>query len=94
MYARMLCAIIGPEITKRIKLDDKLGGPFVILGGLGCTLIRREGQRFFSSLVNEPPLSRWAAMDEARSILLCGGRIACRFVMRALFFARDFRVGM
>lgn len=94
MCARMLYAIIGPEITKIIKLDDKLGRPFVILGGLGCTLIRREGQRFFSSLVNEPPLSRWAAMEEARSILLCGGRIMCRSFMRASFSGRDFRVGM
>lgn len=94
MCARTFYATMRPEITKRIKLDDKLGRPFVILGGLGCTLIRREGQRFFSSLVNEPPLSRWAAMDEARSILLCGGRIMCRFVVRVSFFARDFRVGM
>jgi hypothetical protein len=40
-----------------------------ILGDLGCALIRREGQRFFSSLVNEPHQPRWAAAGGARSIL-------------------------
>ena len=41
-----------------------------ILGGLGCSLIRREGQRFFSSLVNEPHPSQWAATNGARSVSL------------------------
>ncbi len=39
----------------------------VALGGLGCFLNRCGKQRFFSSLVNEPRQSRWAAIDEARS---------------------------
>jgi len=48
-------------------LEDCGSANVVTLGGLGCHLIRREGQRFFSSLVNGPRQSRWAAMDEARS---------------------------
>ena len=39
----------------------------IIWGGLGCSLNRCEEQRFFSSLMNEPRQSRWAAIDEARS---------------------------
>jgi hypothetical protein len=30
-----------------------------------------RGQRFFSSLVNEPHQSQWAAIDEVRSVLIC-----------------------
>ena len=46
------------------------------LSGLGCSLIQREGQRFFSSLVNEPHPSQWAATDGARSAIMpmSGGR--------------------
>ena len=58
----------GGRIVKEAKwFDDLLGGFTIILGGLGCALIRREGQRFFSSLVNEPHQSQWAAIDGARS---------------------------
>ncbi len=58
------------RIEKEAKwFYDLLGGLQINLGGLGCALIRREGQRFFSSLVNEPHQSQWAAIDEARSNL-------------------------
>jgi len=58
----------GGRIVNEAKWFYDLHGEFTInLGGLGCALIRREGQRFFSSLVDEPHQSQWAAIDGARS---------------------------
>jgi len=58
----MLVYTVGRIREQTTTLDD-------ILGDLGWALIRREGQRFFSSLVDEPHQPRWAAVDGARSIL-------------------------
>ena len=65
---RRTCGYNRDRIVKEAEWFDGLLGEFtIILDGLGCALIRREGQRFFSSLVNEPHQSQWAAIDGARS---------------------------
>ena len=65
---RRACGYNGGRIVNEAEwFNDLLGEFTIILGGLGCALIRREGQRFFSSLVNEPHQSQWAAIDGARS---------------------------
>ena len=65
---RRTCGYNGGRIVKEAEWFDGLLGEFtIILDGLGCALIRREGQRFFSSLVDEPHQSQWAAIDGARS---------------------------
>ena len=65
---RRTCGYNGGRIVDEAEwFDDLLGEFTIILDGLGCALIRREGQRFFSSLVDEPHQSQWAAIDGARS---------------------------
>jgi len=55
------------RVSETVKHDDLL--PYHTLERLAASLhYRREGQRFFSSLVNEPCQSHWAAIDGVRCV--------------------------